>query len=34
MSFSEAKTVFYDEFAIQFFDAEHSASEDRFSCSE
>lgn len=30
ISFEEAKTVFYDEFAIQFFDDEHSADEDRF----
>ncbi len=30
VSFSEAKSVFYDEFAIQFFDEEHSGSEDRF----
>ena len=25
-----AKTVFYDDFAVQFFDAEHSDAEDRF----
>lgn len=30
VSFTEAKSVFYDEFAIQFFDKEHSESEDRF----
>ena len=30
ISFAEAKSVFYDEFAIQFFDDAHSASEDRF----
>ena len=31
VSFSEAKSVFYDEFAIQFFDDENSSSsEDRF----
>ncbi|ALS98733.1 BrnT family toxin [Lacimicrobium alkaliphilum] len=31
VSFYEAKSVFYDEFAIQFFDDENSApSEDRF----
>ncbi len=30
ISFSEAKSVFYDEFAIQFFDDENSESEDRF----
>ena len=30
VSFGEAQTVFYDEYAIQFFDPEHSESEDRF----
>ena len=30
VSFSEAKSVFYDEFAVQFFDEEHSEAEDRF----
>ena len=30
VSFNEAQTVFYDEHAIQFFDPEHSGSEDRF----
>jgi uncharacterized protein len=30
VSFDEAKSVFYDEFAVQFFDDEHSAEEDRF----
>ena len=30
VSFSEARTVFYDENAIQFFDPDHSESEDRF----
>ncbi|GGD54756.1 BrnT family toxin [Lacimicrobium alkaliphilum] len=31
VSFYEAKSVFYDEFAIQFFDDENSSpSEDRF----
>jgi len=30
VSFNEAQTVFYDEYAIQFFDPEHSESEDRF----
>jgi uncharacterized DUF497 family protein len=30
VSFDEARTVFYDEFAIQFFDEEHSGSEERF----
>lgn len=30
VSFEEARTVFYDEFAVQFFDPEHSTAEDRF----
>jgi uncharacterized DUF497 family protein len=30
VSFDEAQTVFYDEFAVQFFDEEHSHNEDRF----
>ncbi len=30
VTFDEAQTVFYDEHAIQFFDPEHSESEDRF----
>ena len=30
VSFKEAKSVFYDEYAIQFFDEEHSDHEDRF----
>lgn len=30
VSFDEARTVFYDEYAIQFYDPEHSESEDRF----
>ena len=30
VSFKEARSVFYDEFAVQFFDEENSASEDRF----
>ena len=30
VSFEEAQTVFYDEFAIQFFDDQHSSHEDRF----
>jgi len=30
VSFDEARTVFYDENAIQFFDPDHSAEEDRF----
>lgn len=30
ISFDEASTVFYDEYAILFDDPEHSANEDRF----
>ena len=30
VSFQEALTVFYDENAIEYFDPEHSKSEDRF----
>ena len=30
VSFAEAKTVFYDQHAIQFFDPEHSEDEERF----
>ncbi len=30
ISFEEAKSVFYDEFAVQFFDEEHSSDEARF----
>ncbi len=30
ISFEEAQSVFHDEFALQFFDEEHSAAEDRF----
>lgn len=30
VSFAEAQSVFYDEFAVQFFDEEHSGSEERF----
>ena len=30
VSFDEARTVFYDDFAVQYFDDEHSASEERF----
>ena len=30
VSFDEAKSVFYDEYAVQFFDPDHSDSEDRF----
>ena len=30
ISFEEAQSVFYDDFAIQFFDEENSNEEDRF----
>jgi len=30
VSFEEAQSVFYDEFAIQFFDDDHSTVEERF----
>jgi len=30
VTFEEAQSVFYDDFAIQFFDDEHSELEDRF----
>jgi uncharacterized protein len=30
ISFDEAKTVFYDETAIRYFDPDHSDDEDRF----
>ena len=30
VSFEEARSVFFDEFAIQFFDHENSDTEDRF----
>ncbi len=30
VSFEEARTAFYDEYAIQFFDPDHSDEEDRF----
>jgi uncharacterized DUF497 family protein len=30
ISFEEAQSVFYDEFAIQFFDEDHSSNEERF----
>ncbi len=30
VTFEVAKTVFYDDFAVQFFDEEHSTAEDRF----
>jgi hypothetical protein len=30
VSFEEARTAFYDEHAVQFFDPDHSQEEDRF----
>ena len=30
ISFEEAKSVFFDEFAVQFYDEENSEQEDRF----
>ena len=30
VSFEEAKSTFFDEFAVQFFDSAHSMEEDRF----
>jgi uncharacterized protein len=30
VTFEMAKTVFYDDFAVQFFDEEHSVDEERF----
>ena len=30
LTFEMAKTVFYDDFALQFFDEEHSYAENRF----
>jgi hypothetical protein len=30
VSFEEARTVFFDDFAVQFFDEEHSQDEERF----
>jgi hypothetical protein len=30
ISFEEARTVFFDEHAVQFFDPDHSEDEDRF----
>ena len=30
VSFEEARSVFYDEFAVQFFDDNHSSDEERF----
>ena len=30
VSFEDARSVFYDEFALQFFDEDHSLEEERF----
>lgn len=30
VSFEEAQSVFYDEFALQFYDESHSSDEERF----
>lgn len=30
VSFAEAKSIFFDEFGVQFFDDGHSADDDRF----
>ncbi len=30
VSFSEAQSVFYDDFALQFYDDDHAETEDRF----
>lgn len=30
VSFEEAKSVFFDDFGVQFFDEDHSSDEDRF----
>ena len=30
ISFEEAKSIFYDEYAVQYFDEENSEIEDRF----
>lgn len=30
VSFEEARSVFYDEFAVQFYDESHSSDEERF----
>ena len=30
VSFEGAKSVFFDEFAVQFFDSDHSSDEERF----
>lgn len=30
VTFEQARTVFFDEFAVQFFDEDHSSDEERF----
>ena len=30
MSFEEAKSIFFDDFGVQFFDEEHSSDQERF----
>lgn len=30
VSFEEAKSIFFDEFGVQFFDGDHSSDEERF----
>jgi len=30
VSFEDAKSIFFDEFGVQFFDDDHSSGEDRF----
>ena len=30
VTFEEARTVFFDDFAVQFFDEDHSSDEERF----
>ena len=30
VSFEEAKSIFFDDFGVQFFDEEHSSDEERF----
>lgn len=30
ITFEEAKSIFFDEFGVQFFDEDHSAEEERF----
>lgn len=30
VTFEQARTVFFDDFAVQFFDDDHSAEEERF----